>query len=70
MELSVCFGEIFLAGTWKTEPVKMSSLNLTGDLKSDEFIVHMSFVYLAYPYYAYKIERGHLSPNLLNSGQV
>ena len=69
MELSLCYGEDFLVGTWKTEPVKNVKFEPNLEIfKSDEFIIHMSFVYLAYS--AYKTECGHLSPFLLNKGQV
>ena len=36
----------------------------------EEFIVHMPFVFLAYPFSTYQIESGYPSPFQLNSGRL
>ena len=36
----------------------------------EEFIVHMPFVFLAYPFSAYQMESGYPSPFQLNSGRL
>jgi hypothetical protein len=56
--------EIFPVGTWKTLQwnwtcKKDSKPEIS---KVEEFIFHMLFVYLAYPFSAYKIESGYVSP--------
>ena len=71
MELSICYG-----GDLSIWNLEKSCKNVKFDSKLEiskyveEFIVHMPFVFLAYPFSTYQIESGYPSPFQLNSGRL
>ena len=62
MELSICYGGDL--SIWNLESCKKVKF----DSEVEEFILHMPFVFLAYPFSAYQIESGYLNSVQLNSG--